>query len=780
MKKVFISFLSAMAATAAFAATPIDEQIDIITNTTLKAGTRVTACNRLCSLIQNDKKGNELLDNIKYVEDFINSPASNEIASWQLGQLYKSAYNVYDKKWAIQKARTLAETAAANVKLPHSNRINMTYNAITKSFPGDGNSKELELTAKKGMEQLRALYKLEKISDADIASIAKKICHLNFLIGDKAEMEKACREPLNIRNDEKIQAIVNDLIINYYKNIYDYEAAVEFALEKGRNLAVADIYSQNLNKGKEAIELYKKILADSKADYNTRINIFNSLLRDNNEYALRYTDDILASNRNATNALISKLEGTIYYEGTLGDFDHIIKAHNVLDKLYDSVSPRYYSFRNGQCVFIAYAGKGDAAKAVAFSKKLLEKNRKLTAAEKYQLQLNAAILTEKGDQKALFDKFAAADKEFKGELSAKDRLGRIHRVGSLALLLNDEIMSRAIAQYTDSLFALPEKRNYVVRYSEKNITGIESFMNLNPAPLKEPYTRKYQGNMDFLITDVSTGNRGEGINATQGAESKSLVTMQVAFDNQGIHFLFEVSDEKAREIEMGLLGGGSFEGYIAPGENQPYTCILANIAPDSKARFYNTTYETSNHRRISTSETTRAKSEIIFTDNSVFVYYMISWEAYPTLVPVNGSVWDYENMLFGRTGSAAWNGTESIHGRSTWGTLTFDMPEKARIAILKSIIFKAAKSYKSELSTHVKMGIIDFWKDSAIGDPGFYNESVKPLVDKLAPYLDLVKADMSDEDVMKVADEALRYWINIRYEISNLRRNYSMKKLTEE
>ncbi len=53
---------------------------------------------------------------------------------------------------------------------------------------------------------------------------------------------------------------------------------------------------------------------------------------------------------------------------------------------------------------------------------------------------------------------------------------------------------------------------------------------------------------------------------------------------------------------------------------------------------------------------------------------------------------------------------------------------------------------------------------------------MQPLVDRLDSYLALVKVDMSDDDVLKVADEALAGWRDIRFAIARLRARYLAEK----
>jgi len=168
-----------------------------------------------------------------------------------------------------------------------------------------------------------------------------------------------------------------------------------------------------------------------------------------------------------------------------------------------------------------------------------------------------------------------------------------------------------------------------------------------------------------------------------------------------------------------------------------------------------------------------------FFDDRVARYVFLSWNAYGYAIPSTGSVWEFETVLWARQGNFAWNGTESIHGRSTWGRLVFDLPASARTAILRHRIFTVLATYQAEKVTRAEhAGILDFWQDPVLGDPEFYQVRVKPLVEKLDALVPLVKPGMSDEDVARVEAGALQGWAKIRYTVDALRRQWLLERLS--
>jgi hypothetical protein len=288
--------------------------------------------------------------------------------------------------------------------------------------------------------------------------------------------------------------------------------------------------------------------------------------------------------------------------------------------------------------------------------------------------------------------------------------------------------------------------------------------------------------MDFLETDVTTGSRGgagAGLGAAGKDEAEKLgALLGVLCDEFGIHFRFEYNDPRAREIEARLLGGGSYEIYLAPGERYGHTCLLFDVQT-GRLSFANLTYDGPEFTCIKTDRPDLYRREHRFSDDRVVSYVFLSWNAYGYAIPSNGSGWEFETVLWARQGNFAWNGTESIHGRSTWGRLVFELPASARTAILRHRIFSVLATYQAEKATRAEhAGILDFWQDPVLGAPEFYQVRVKPLVEKLDALVPLVKPGMSDEDVARVAAGALPGWANIRYTVDALRRQWLVERLS--
>ncbi len=598
--------------------------------------------------------------------------------------------------------------------------------------------------------------------------------------------EDAVRLGIEILDDDKapfeVRKRISALVVDACKTLYRHEDARTLCLLYSNRMEAARISANLMDDGDTANRLFREVLVDESAPRADRIAAWRWFFCREPELADRYIPLVMGTTEAHTNAAVKLFSDMVAARGDSsysfsGNYPAARRAYRILERIHEATG-KVGTFPLAQYAAFAFCDAHDFAAAAKICRDAIEGGWTKEPAELYQLNLMATLLPLKGDETALLKAVRKADAKFAGELLPKTRVERIERVGTASVIGVREPLSRALAAFRKSLFVPAPKREYVVHYSETPIAGLAAWDKVVPKPEMQLMDRQFGGSMDFLATDVATGNRGEGIGTEEAAKDAAVPSIQIVCDAFGIHFRFEAPDEKALQMASGFLGGGSYEAYIAPGENEPYYCLLMDVSPNAGLSIFNTTYSTKGHRRIKNDDRSLYKAETTFTDHSAVSYIMLSWNAFATLIPENGTVWEFENVHWGRADKAAWNGTESIHGRSTWGRLVFDMPAKARIEILKRVIFAVRKSYLGAKGSG-SMDVIDRWRDSALGDPAFYDECLAPLVAELDSYLPLVKVDMSDEDVIKVAEEALPRWRDIRFEVARLRARYLAAKLAE-
>ena len=668
-------------------------------------------------------------------------------------------------------AVSLAESLVANTNSPASYRVHAaTLLAGMKRKAGD----------KVGANRLlESCYRFKGCTPADIETVAKAIAYPLFLEDRCDAAVEAYRQTLRYNDSQDMQARVDKLVVEMYGKFFRMEDVRDYWLSRGRRVEAARVCQYNLDDSEMAERLFREVIEDPQASFAEHLDAWAHYMG-KADLCERYLPVVLTGSDKNTNEVMRAIERRIWESkpdsaAYAGNYAQVVRLYGIYERIRKT-SPRQRTFQLMQYVAFAYCGLRDFGTAAKICREAIEEGVAKSPADVFQFNMMADLLTFKGDEAAVLKALRAADAKYRGDLDDKTHLSRLDRLGSAALIGALDPLARAVAENRKSLFSKWPKREYVVHFSEKPITGPEGWDSLSFEPEVQLMDREYGGNYKFLLeTDVGTGNRGEGIGSEEDREDGKVPTIQIACDANGIHFRFEAPDEKARDVAAGLAGAGSFEAYVAAGENQPYYCLLMDVAPNAKVSVWNTTYSTEGHKRILSSDQTLCKSETAFTDHSTISYIMLSWNAFSTLIPENGTVWEFGNFHWGRADRAAWNGAESAHGRSQWGHLVFDMPPKARIEILKGVIYDARRIYNSAKGAY-GMGPIDRWRDPVVGDPAFYEECLAPLVQKLDSYLPLVKADMPDEDVLKVAEEALPLWRDIRHVVARLRTRYLVRR----
>jgi len=409
------------------------------------------------------------------------------------------------------------------------------------------------------------------------------------------------------------------------------------------------------------------------------------------------------------------------------------------------------------------AGVADAAKRGLADKQA-------THEERYYLGLAAALAKTSGRPAS----FAAAAKKFNAtvaDLSNEERVNALCAYGSARMLANDEDAVRGLDDFRKSLYKPEPKKRYVVSFSETPITGMSDMTKVTAE--RQACDRRFGGNLEFMTTDVTTGSRVAG----DSKEALADPTMEIVCDVRGIHVLIRQADAKAKAVELGLVGDCSLEGYIAPGANTPYECFCYSPQSDEISTF-NTMYATFGHRPMVSRTTDRKfRFESAYDESEAMHHLFFSWENWMQQIPANGAVWDFEVMCWHRAGNSCWNGTESIHGRSTWGEIEFRLTKEQRAKIVKPLLVKAYAAYRAENECGpTRDGSLSRWKDPVTGDREFHFSKVKPVVDRLNKYGQLITADMTDDVVLWLEREALPGWQDIAFEVDRLRARWLLER----
>ncbi len=417
---------------------------------------------------------------------------------------------------------------------------------------------------------------------------------------------------------------------------------------------------------------------------------------------------------------------------------------------------------------IATGACGRTAEAAAIAEKFA-KNEKISVVDKTRLLAYAAVLHGQ-DPKNLIE--AAG-------LPVKEKAAVYLSLARQCMLWNKLELAEKYAAVYESFFQTYPDRRLTVKWFDKPILNISDWRAVYSSLEKQYCDIPYKGSMDFVETDVSTGDRGDLSTDKNAAKVKSLEITTLC-DKNGLHIFLRAEDENARAIEMGYGRGIGTEMYFAAGLNQPYICMGSN--PQKGVTFgFQTTYNNRNHTRLDVSGKSAQQSfhsEVAFSDNDYVLHMFFAWDSFYNKLPANGTDWRYECLAWTPNGGFSWGGSQGIHSASRWGSLRFELTPEQLTAIRKQLLFRYVRSYKMYSSgAGVSENLFEVWGDSEIGDPEFYQTVLKPIETELDFYAAKVKPDMSDEDVNLVYSKAFPRMKGLYHEIDELRRQYMTNRL---
>lgn len=397
------------------------------------------------------------------------------------------------------------------------------------------------------------------------------------------------------------------------------------------------------------------------------------------------------------------------------------------------------------------------------------KNDKLSATDMMRLKFYEAILSGKSTDNLMKDT----------KLTRKEQ-SQIYLSAARHCLVWKKIeLAKKYSKLYESFYAKKQERAIGVKYFETPVKDITAWRKVYPQLEKQYCDIPYKGSMDFLETDVSTGDRGN-IKADDKAEMKKFLELTTLCDRYGLHIFLRAEDPNARKIEQGFARGYGCEMYFAPGRNQPYAC-MGSSAASGVTFIFDTTYNNKNHTRFAINDPKNFRSEVEFTDNDYVLHLFFSWDLYYNKLPAKGSEYRFESLAWGPAGGFSWGGSQGIHAAGSWGSLRFDLTDKQLNEIRKEIIFKTYKSFRNvPRDPRIRENLFQCWADPGIGDPKFYKEYVLPLEQELNQYIKKIKVDMTDADVADVYINALPKMKGLAHEVDQLRRKYLTEGMLED
>jgi hypothetical protein len=291
--------------------------------------------------------------------------------------------------------------------------------------------------------------------------------------------------------------------------------------------------------------------------------------------------------------------------------------------------------------------------------------------------------------------------------------------------------------------------------------------------------RPYGDNLQFVQeTDVNVRGRGASGGNAQKSAGELTTDMYSACDERGIFVFLNAHDPQYREVLEGLTAGGGIEMYMAPGARQPYYFLYADLPKaTSDPQDFVTDYPNEHYRALSRKDGTYFFRVEPVQDGFGAVVFL-SWDLFADKLPINGTRWQLEAIRWSRNGGFSFGGSQSVHNRSNFGEIEFEgLDAKALTAIKRRIVTDAVADYRKAIQINAPVGR---WDDPDLGDTAFYQKIVKPEIDRLQPYADMVTASMSDADVEKMFTEAVPEMRNLEFRIAAARADYLKEKFAKE
>ena len=385
----------------------------------------------------------------------------------------------------------------------------------------------------------------------------------------------------------------------------------------------------------------------------------------------------------------------------------------------------------------------------------------------YQIRFLADALAVKSGRKDTLAKLQAIDAKYAvAGVDGKTRLAAAETAGAAALMREDEALARALWDLRNGYLRQEPRKHYAVTWSDRPILGPETWELL---AVEETYfDRKYEGSLEFLVTDVSTGNRGVDASNAQG-ETKSQLSFACVADDWGLHFRFTDRNPDAEAIELCDKQDGCYEMYIAPSIMSPHSCFIWDVAAERQSGSWNCGYNHAGYRRIDKKDPMLMKSRNVFRGDRIEGFLDLAWANWYAFIPsADKAEFEFEAMRWGKH-SGAWNGTKSIHGRSTWGRLDLSLTAEQRAKIWKRLVLwaKNRSAWK---------GAANYWKDDELGDADFYAAVVKPRVDALDERLKDVSAAMDPMTALGIGPQLVRDLVDFKYDLDAARTRYVAEK----
>lgn len=294
----------------------------------------------------------------------------------------------------------------------------------------------------------------------------------------------------------------------------------------------------------------------------------------------------------------------------------------------------------------------------------------------------------------------------------------------------------------------------------------------DPAKMEARFTDYNSDSASGLILDATT----ERDVTKDAAVAVRRTAFTMAYNDKGWYIYIEGEEPLVSDLLDSLVDPKSpgrkdgYEIFFTPGlHGVPYYQIMTNNYID-KVSFFDWGMSHRHYRSLEGF----AKVESLPLDNGVGTFVFIPWEALYDWLPVNGDYWRFSIirwMSFAKAGGVTWGG--KVHDTGNFGLIHFQKPTKTQKAAMERRIARTAWFKYLAASK----AATTFWTDPKLGDAAFYEEVLKPEIDRLTAAGEALgdPKTWTGETMQKVGP-VLGDWMEFDYNMAELRTAYLVNK----
>jgi len=527
--------------------------------------------------------------------------------------------------------------------------------------------------------------------------------------------------------------------------------------------AIATETTENIYKGRQALQWLE--MTDVKAgDLNTiRVEMVNRIL------ALSEFDDP---------APVAKLVERAAQPGDPAVATALLEAGKQaaaapqdVDYWKSIVAPQRVSMRRllparYKIIELLFAdGKIDEAVAAAAE---ASADERLSVGDQFAARLLVETMPVAGKKADLSEEITKAENAFiKGDLTPEMKVTGFNGAAKIYMATRQYDIARAYAALANAQYREEPEKVYVCRYGDKAPRSVEGWsaspILRDPANREARYEEYNRKAAELLIVDVNV----ERVVGDDKTNADKETAFYMTYDVDGWSMFVHCVDSQAEEVAAGLLRSGRLEMFFAPQANECYYQWFLN---PSNGQF--STAEWSPPFRGYRSMENYVKTDYGVVDRGFGASVFIPWEMLYDKLPANGDKWPFNAIRWTRAGGVTWSG--KVHDIHNFGVVQWEgfTPERMT-AIKRKIVMKGLARYRS-----TKGSFVSHWSDEVLGDAAFYKQALLPVVEKLDAYGEKVTGEMTAADIETLFDEAVPDWMEFKYKVAELRRDYIERTLT--